>query len=136
MFLRKHEREKLIRFRGEGRIKIWRWSYLSPMHNVELPLLRTVDGIPFTIISCQAIDRKACQKQTIAVQKYLDEHWKRGHESVWLVEFLRGDWTDEPRYLAPTGRGDGDYTRNAARGMPREPEPLTEHDLDAMLREQ
>lgn len=124
MFLRTHEREKLTNFRGDGRIKIWRWMHRNPLEG-DLPVLCSVAGEIFTIVACYSLERSACREQ-----RWVVDNWPAGHTSVWCLEFLRGDWTDEPRYLAPTGRSGGDYTRNAARGIPGEPEPLNEHDLE------
>lgn len=77
-------------------------------------------------MACFQLDRRTCRAREFG---WVVDNWPTGYNAVWCLEFLSGDWTDESRYLAPTGRGEGDYTRNGARGMRREPEPLNEHAL-------
>lgn len=62
----------------------------------------------------------------------LQEVWFERHPRsprVAVVWFALGDWRDRNIYLNWTGRGGGDYTKNASRAMDRDAPALTDEEM-------
>ena len=122
MYLTVREKRGLLATAGKQRYTVWRFK--EPV-NAELNKVYEADGHMYTIRTCSLLTQSDVRRhEKRDIWQRLMEQWPDGVERVRRYSIMLGDWTDEPIYLQPTGRGSGDYTRRYDRAMPREPEPV------------
>jgi hypothetical protein len=117
---------------GTGTLRLWRFAYR--IANCEVGRSYLSGGVPYTVCDrtelTQEEVRKVCSQRE---RLELWERWKqpKNKRFKFVVEVIivKGDLSELPRFMQPTGTPGGDYTTNARRAMRGEPEALSAHDL-------
>jgi len=137
MRLNEQEKQALKESGGKKPIKCWRYELpkaCSTKHAY------STDGDVYTVLDVRTMTpADVMRTQGKGVYEALRVSWPESAAEIYMVVLLKGDWTDKPRFMQPTGRKSGDYTAEASRAMRdvagREPESLSETDLDRVTKE-
>lgn len=133
MRLTEAESKQLERESGSALV-VWRFAHA--VAGAEVGRCYSTRGMDYTILSVRLLTRqmvreKESQKMRLALWTLWIEQGG-DYDAVWRVEIARGDFSDKPRFMQPTGRRGGDYTHDPRRGMAGEAEALSARELAAL----
>lgn len=130
----KLEDSEIKELKAGGPVKVWRFgdepASSEPMHRY------SSGGNEYTVIARREITAdEILRTQSRLTYRTVREAVEANGGKAWLVVIVKGDRTDRPRLLQPSGRKSGDYTSDPHRAMEGEPEAISAEEADEMAKQ-